>query len=196
MAAALLAQALAASDRQLTITSAGLHAKPYGGADERGRSAAVEFGCSLERHESQMVSKEMIDCADVVFVMDRLNEAKLLGRFPHAKDKVRLLGAYDAEATRLDITDPYEGELEDVRRCYERLARCVRRLATVLEGPATAESAGGETSPTPTGVAHEAAEQAWPAHPRPESAGPLAVAFATRWRSRRRQVTGRDGQTS
>lgn len=159
MAAALLTHALA-SDARPSIASAGLHAKPYGEADERGRTVAVEFGCSLEAHESQMVSKDMVERADVVFVMDRFNEAKLLGRFPQAKRKVRLLGVGDADAMGLDITDPYDGELEDVRRCYERLARCIRQLALRLGGPTTAASIAWETPPTPARVAGHAGEQA------------------------------------
>jgi protein-tyrosine phosphatase len=161
MAAALLAGALAGTERQPTIASAGLHAKPYGPADDRGCRAAVELGCSLERHESRMITSEMVEQADVIFVMDRLNEAKLLGRFPYAKGKVRLLGACEPDARQLDITDPYDGDLEDVRRCYERLARCVRHLATDLGGSVPLASSGRRTALNAESLPEPAGKQTW-----------------------------------
>jgi protein-tyrosine-phosphatase/predicted ATP-grasp superfamily ATP-dependent carboligase len=139
MAARLLSQILNARGLPVSVRSAGLHAKPYTPADARALAIAGEFDCSLEDHLARMVTRAMVEKADVVFVMDRLNEAKLLGRFPEAKDKVLLLGAFDAEdelemldPDELDIVDPYDGELQDVRHCYEHLTRCVRRVASVL----------------------------------------------------------------
>jgi protein-tyrosine-phosphatase/predicted ATP-grasp superfamily ATP-dependent carboligase len=146
MAAAMLAELLKGTKRDITVASAGLHAKPYGRVDPRALAVAVQFGCSLHSHQAQMVTLQMVEQAQAIFVMDRLNQAKLLGRFPQSKGKVWLLGACEPQCNErddgVDIFDPYEGSTEDVRRCYERLVRCVRRLADHLSGP---------TVPQPTG---------------------------------------------
>jgi protein-tyrosine-phosphatase/predicted ATP-grasp superfamily ATP-dependent carboligase len=153
MAAAMLTRALVGTIRGISVASAGLHAKPYGQADARALALAQQFGCSLQSHQAQMISKDMVERADAIFVMDRLNEAKLLGRFPQAKGKVWLLGAGEAGGERgeIDIVDPYDGGTEDVRRCYERLAGCVQRLADVLSsttssGPASRPGKSGDPS--------------------------------------------------
>jgi protein-tyrosine-phosphatase/predicted ATP-grasp superfamily ATP-dependent carboligase len=150
MAAALLARELTGATDPIAIASAGLHAKPYGAADPRARAVAAQFGCCLDSHESRMVSHEMVQAADAIFVMDRLNEAKLLGRFPEARSKLWLLGACHREGGLLDIADPYAGELEDVRRCFEQLARCVHRLAAGLGAAGHAEEMCRQGTSEPT----------------------------------------------
>jgi protein-tyrosine-phosphatase/predicted ATP-grasp superfamily ATP-dependent carboligase len=150
MAAAMLTRLLAARNREITVASAGLHAKPYGAADPRALSVACQFGCSLQNHQAEMITAAMVEQADAIFVMDRMNEAKLLGRFPQAHGKVWLLGACEAEGRRasdsLDIVDPYDGETDDVRRCYDRLVRCVRRLADLLAANAPERTSGSAES--------------------------------------------------
>src|SRR5689334_14366200 len=70
-----------AGDTALTIESAGLHATPGKPADPRARTAAANFGLSLESHRASRLVAETVDRADVVFVMDWLNEAQLIARF-------------------------------------------------------------------------------------------------------------------
>jgi len=79
-------------------------------------------------------SAQAVDAADVVIVMDFLNEAELLARFPQAKGKVFLLGEFDREcrSSGLEIPDPYRGDLETVRASYVAVARAVARLAAVV----------------------------------------------------------------
>jgi protein-tyrosine-phosphatase/predicted ATP-grasp superfamily ATP-dependent carboligase len=135
MAAALLRRQLENIDsaHEIWIASAGTSAKP-GGADPRACEVATEFGITLESHRTQPLTADVIRRADVIFVMDFLNEAELLGRYPEAAPKVFLLGenAQRLGSEPAEIKDPYNGDIADIRRCYHRLDGQIRTLATML----------------------------------------------------------------
>ena len=135
MAAALLRRALIRMGRQnVRVESAGLYAKPWRGADPRSVTLARASGVSLESHESTPISWDLVMRADLILVMDYLNEAELLARYPQAASKVFLLGAYRrCHWRQAEIDDPYQGNHEDIRRCYDRLEVCVDELARQLQ---------------------------------------------------------------
>jgi protein-tyrosine-phosphatase len=135
MAAALMRRYLAdpgAGLAPIEITSAGLHADLGRSADERALRAAREMGVSLDDHRSQLLTPGMVADADLIFVMDYQNEARLLNRFPEARHKVFLLKgrADDHRANGFEITDPFEGSMSDVSRCYQILHSRIRDLAS------------------------------------------------------------------
>jgi protein-tyrosine-phosphatase len=122
--------------RVLRVRSAGLHAKLDKPADARMRKAALALGVSLENHRATPLSSDLIDAADAVFVMDYLNEAETLTRFPSAKDKLWLLGSLAPTAEEGEIIpDPYTGHEEDAARCAARVCRCIDVLMSLLTQP-------------------------------------------------------------
>jgi protein-tyrosine-phosphatase/predicted ATP-grasp superfamily ATP-dependent carboligase len=137
MAAALLRRALLRMGRQdMRVESAGLYAKPWRGADPRSIVLARESGVSLESHESTPISRDLVMRADLIVVMDYLNEAELLARYPQAAAKVVLLGAYRrCHWRQAEIDDPYRGTQKDIRDCYDCLETCVNELARRLQLP-------------------------------------------------------------
>jgi protein-tyrosine phosphatase len=135
MAAALLKQHFSTANcHEISVASAGLYAKPDRGADARALIVAREFGISLDNHRCRPLTKEMVEEFDAIVGMDCLNAAALFKRYPAAREKVFLLGAIDeGERSRpIEITDPYTGDLTDVRRCYQILQAHVSRLARLL----------------------------------------------------------------
>jgi protein-tyrosine phosphatase len=122
----------------LTIESAGTHARAGREADRRAIALAPEFGLDLARHSARPLTREIIDAAELIFVMDRLNESELLARFPDAAPKVRLLGAFGRRPDESDcaIPDPYMEDEEAVRHCYRRLERALEIVARALHPPA------------------------------------------------------------
>jgi O-antigen/teichoic acid export membrane protein/protein-tyrosine-phosphatase len=131
MAAALLRR----HDRALSVESAGLHAEPGRPADPRARQLAPEFGVTLDEHATRRLTDDMISAADLIVVMDRLNETELLARWPDAMDRVLLLGAA-AGTSPVEIPDPFVGDVATVRRCYRLLHVAVGALAQRLDGAA------------------------------------------------------------
>ena len=110
--------------------SAGLNAKRGRGADPRAIRVAQDFGVSLEEHTASPLTAAMIDDADVIFIMDGVNEARLLFRFPQARKKAVLLGGFASRPQVADeIPDPYEGNENTIRRCFEVISDCVTRVS-------------------------------------------------------------------
>jgi protein-tyrosine phosphatase len=135
MAAALLRQYLSDVDcHAISVASAGLYANPDRGADKRALVVAKEFGVSLDHHRCQPLTQEMIEQVDAIIAMDCLNAAVLFRRYPKARQKVYLLGAIDdgKHSRPVEITDPYNGDLADVRRCYQILQSYIQGLAGLL----------------------------------------------------------------
>ena len=135
MGQALLQRYLAEADlRAFTVSSGGLHTKTGSAADRRALLVAKEFGISLDTHKAAQLSCESARRADVIFVMDYLNEAELLNCCPEVKRKIFFLGAYlrDPAFKSMEISDPYYGTETDIRQCYQTLDRCVASLCKEL----------------------------------------------------------------
>jgi predicted ATP-grasp superfamily ATP-dependent carboligase/protein-tyrosine-phosphatase len=135
MAAALFKQAFDVGGRTMEVHSAGLHANVFHKADPRGIAVAAEFGIALSSHRADPLTCEMVRRADVIFVMDQFNEAELLSRYPHARHKLACLSLCNAAMTSCpDIHDPYHGNIDDVRLCYETIQSCITGLMATLAG--------------------------------------------------------------
>lgn len=114
----------------IRAASAGLHARPGRYADRRAIQVAREFGVSLATHEAGVLTDMMIEEADVIFVMDAVNEAQLLSRYPEAKKKLRLLGGFfTSRLVGDEIPDPYAGDDHTIRECYEVILSCVEQVS-------------------------------------------------------------------
>ena len=134
MAAALLTKHLGVPNgHPVSVSSAGLHAKQGREADSRAVAAAKEFGVSLDAHRAMPLTGELIREADLILVMDHINEAKLVGAYPDASDRVFLLRSYVEGGRRkvAEVADPYMGTMDDVRECYATLERNIRALVDI-----------------------------------------------------------------
>ena len=137
MAEALFGKYLAGSicDAMFSISSAGLISTPAEGADERAKIVAKEFGVLLDDHRPRRLTAAMIEQADLMFIMDNLNEAEIRVSYPDAMQKVFYLRACCNTKDRncnAEICDPNCGTLADIRTCYQILDDCTRRLAEIF----------------------------------------------------------------
>jgi protein-tyrosine-phosphatase len=125
--------ASAAGMTNVTVGSAGLHARIGRPADPRGIQAARQSGVDLGDHRAAQLTADLVRDADVIVVMDFTNEAECLAAFPTSRNKLRMLGAFDPEPRRsIDISDPYMQDAETVRRSYEDIATCVHAFWSML----------------------------------------------------------------
>lgn len=132
----------------IRVESAGTFATPGRNADARAARVAAEFGYSLERHQARPLSREMVDSADLLVVMDYVNYIVLTDRFPQAASRTLLLGSLEHGAA-VQIDDPYEGTLDDVRVACKRIQTCLQRLVEEIRSAPinrTAPTMGASTS--------------------------------------------------
>jgi protein-tyrosine phosphatase len=133
LASVLLRQHL--RDAGAIINSAGLLAKTGAQADPTAVIAARELGIALDDHRSSALTAKMVEENDVIIVMDHLNEAVLLTRFPQAAPKTLLLGACCVASGRSkpkEILDPYGRGLAELRKCYGDVRSYVGTLSEWL----------------------------------------------------------------
>jgi protein-tyrosine-phosphatase len=143
MAAALLSQRLAELCPAIAVKSAGFHAEPGRPADPRALALAGEFGVSLDDHRATKISADLVEQAGAIFLMDGLNRAELVSRYPEAASKAFMLGAWldERRLPGLEIADPYDGDDTDILRCYELLESAIRNLTFDLF-PGTFDKSG------------------------------------------------------
>lgn len=135
----LVARAKHVHGAAIRVRSAGTHATPGRAADPRMQKAAAALGIALEQHRATALSRDLVEESDIVFVMDHLNEASVLARFPSLGAKVRLLGAYSASTHEgIEICDPFTGDDAQASQCAVRVAACVDAFLATVRG-STAE---------------------------------------------------------
>jgi protein-tyrosine-phosphatase len=121
--------------------SAGTAARDGNHADPRGVRAARDLGIHLDQHRAGRLTDEQVVRADLILVMDFLNEADVVARFPAAANKVRLLASFAGEVGRpSEIRDPYTGSEDDVRASFKIIAKAVDSLSATLSLAGTREA--------------------------------------------------------
>jgi protein-tyrosine-phosphatase/predicted ATP-grasp superfamily ATP-dependent carboligase len=121
------------ADRCVTVESAGLRAALGHPAPPLARAAALRHGVNLDAHGSRPLERPMVECADLILVMDLDQRRRLLAQFPAAAGRVELLGRYDpARLASPEIPDPMFGDAGLFARVYGRIERAAGRLAGSL----------------------------------------------------------------
>jgi protein-tyrosine-phosphatase len=133
------AVALARGVDQLSIASAGTSAWANAPASDGALLVAMENGLDLSHHRARVLSRELVDAADLILVMGPHHRERVeaLG----GEGKVHLLAAYasrgkDAAA----VADPFGGDLEAYRETFEELRAAIER---VVDRVAAERDAGG-----------------------------------------------------
>ncbi len=82
--------------------------------------AAQSFQINLEEHRSQIVTKELLEQASIIFLFDQENQEKISRQFPDLQKKLFYLGSCSPKLS-LYIKDPVGGTVEDFTRTYENI---------------------------------------------------------------------------
>ena len=114
------------------VVSGGVFAKAGREADARAVAAGASLGIDLSAHRAQPLTPQLVESASVIYVMDRLNEAEMLARFPKAESKVRRLGAVETGDEGDVIADPYVLDAAAVATVAQRIDRATRVIVTEL----------------------------------------------------------------
>lgn len=117
------------------VRSAGLAAIDGLPASETAVTAMKETGLDARPHRSQGLTRELVDAAIIILVMTESQAMELKKRFPAARDRVHLLGAFrpPAHGTTGDVPDPVGGSLEVYRRTRDNIAGCLADLTEYLK---------------------------------------------------------------
>jgi protein-tyrosine-phosphatase len=135
MAKALLEKKLKEANRQdVEVLSAGIMMLGGLGATEPTRELLAQEGIDVSGHVSKCVTLEMVKKSDLVLVMEKIHEDRILQLVPEAKNRVFLLKEFAKieDTENLDIADPigrgahfYEETFKVIKEAIERLAKSI-----------------------------------------------------------------------
>ncbi|MFO0773262.1 MAG: hypothetical protein U0172_01180 [Nitrospiraceae bacterium] len=127
----------------IVVKSAGIETTPGKPAHTFAKEVGQANGISLDRHQTTPLYHELVNQADLVFVMEVAQKRRVLRLYPDAKGKVFVLGQFCARGP-LDIDDPYSGTIDDFRVCFDRIRDACDRVFGKLGEPS-----GTSEAPTP-----------------------------------------------
>ena len=116
----------------VSVSSAGLYAFPGSPPDPQMTAYLFSMGVSFDPHEARQMSKQELDWADLVLVMERRHAVDLEKLWPEAKLKVQLLGGYVAGGWEDDILDPFGNSPYHYRLAQSQITLAVQSLAKWL----------------------------------------------------------------
>jgi len=134
MAKALLEKKLKEGGRQdIEVLSGGIMMVEGLGASEEVKELLAREGMDVSGHRVHKVSKEMIRRSDIILVMERTHEQRILELVPEAKNKLFLLKEFaKIKDNNLDIADPigrppefYSQTLGVIKEAIERVSKII-----------------------------------------------------------------------
>lgn len=139
LAASLLERALKERGLEVTVASAGTGAWDGAPASEGAYLVGLERGLDLSGHRARLLSRELVEQADLILTMARHHRARVdeLG----GEGRVHVLGEYAGrEGDDVEVSDPFGGDLEVYRdTCVE-----LEALAAAVAERLAAESKRGD----------------------------------------------------
>jgi protein-tyrosine phosphatase len=125
-------------DRRVVVESRGTSDEHEGERAHRSTVEVLRRHGHATAHTARRVTADDLAAADLVLALDRRNERDLrrLARHDDDRDKVRLLGAFDAGALDPEVPDPWGRPLTAFEATYTRIdAACRGLVAWLAAGP-------------------------------------------------------------
>jgi protein arginine phosphatase len=137
LAASLLVRALKDRGLEVDVTSAGTGAWDGAPASEGAYLVGLERGLDLSGHRARLLTRELVDEADLILTMARHHRARVdeLG----GEGKVFVLGEYAGKGGD-EVSDPFGGDLA----VYRDTAQELEALAEAVADRLSAESKRGD----------------------------------------------------
>ena len=115
------------------VASAGVHAYDDSPADPIMIDFLSERNIPADRHGSRTITKEMIDWADLILVMEKSHSKYIENLHPEAKDKMELISKYiSIDQADDDVIDPFGKSLYHYRLAQSQISLAVRSLSEEL----------------------------------------------------------------
>ena len=110
------------------ITSAGFYPRENRPTPRNVQEAARSIGIDVTAWSSRRVSREMVDHADLVVILDLKNFRNFRREFPDDQGKVAFLGLF-LNPPQLDITDPYNLADDETLQIVRLVENAIQELA-------------------------------------------------------------------
>lgn len=144
MAAALFRK-MAAEAPEFLVSSAGISAMEGFPPSQHTIEVMKDEGLDVSGHRSRRLSRQMLEEADSVFVMEKMHKDLIVSFIPFAKEKISLLTEFMNSAgggvACMDVPDPIGMTPEFYKNVLSVIRQCVQNIADHLKGPEGSEPA-------------------------------------------------------
>jgi protein-tyrosine phosphatase len=127
LAAAYFDSRLREQNCPIEVRSAGLDTTPGKEAHPLATAVARQNNLSLQTHITTSLSRELVDRADLILVMELVHSSALLQKHPEAARKVVELGYFN-QGLSTEIADPFGGTKADFEVCYNAIRQSCDNL--------------------------------------------------------------------
>jgi protein arginine phosphatase len=127
MAEGLLRHLAQKEQLDLLVKSAGVFAAEGSPASHHTDAVFRERGIDHD-HQSQPVTPELVEWADLILTMTASHKDLLLGAYSAKSDKIFTLKEYVGDQQGLDVQDPYGGNLQIYRETGQELDVLLTKL--------------------------------------------------------------------
>jgi len=115
------------------VSSAGMIALAGMGASEETREVLAQEGIDVLAHRTKRVNKELADESDIILVMEKIHEEKILQFAPEAKNRLFLLKEFARiNDSNLNIADPIGGTFEFYQEIFSTIKDAVERISKII----------------------------------------------------------------
>lgn len=114
----------------IKLTSAGTIALPGMKPPREVEEVMKGEGIDISHHQATPLTRNLIEEADLILVMDRCHRKTILKMSPGASQKTFLLKEFspDPGEGALDISDPLGGSLRTYEKAFREIKRCLEEL--------------------------------------------------------------------
>ncbi|MBW1766802.1 MAG: hypothetical protein JRJ65_07085 [Deltaproteobacteria bacterium] len=113
----------------ISVSSAGLLAYPGSPPDPKMVDYLSKTGIPTKQHKSRQITKEDMDWADLILVMEKDHVRMIEKSWPEINSKVELLGNLISESPSADdIIDPFGESLYHYRLAQSQITLAIRSL--------------------------------------------------------------------
>jgi len=112
--------------------SAGIMASDEREAEPFAISISRLNGVDISHHRAVMLTRAMLENADLVLTMEKMQFLYVRGMIPQEKDKVYLLKAFGRKGVEEDVEDPISRDVEAYEDCFATLKLEISRILPLI----------------------------------------------------------------
>lgn len=134
MAKALLEKIMKEKKRNdVKVLSAGIILPSGLSATEATKEVLKREGIDILEHRSQRITTELIKKSDIILVMERMHEERVLTLVPEVKNRLFLLKEFaKIKDNNLDIVDPIGRPVEFYEKTLETIKEAIERISNII----------------------------------------------------------------
>jgi protein-tyrosine-phosphatase len=117
----------------IAVSSAGICALDGAGPSEQSAAVMKEHEIDLSGFSSSMLTADLLKDADLVVTMTSAHRMHIVAMLPEVLNKTFLLMDFSSRVKGLNVNDPFGGDKEIYRACFEEMKEALDNLFLDLD---------------------------------------------------------------